>query len=159
MKLIAKLKSLFTESTEIRTHRNPVLPILSRHSANQNLEVIASRIGFALKIIFADGTVAEEEKQILGEILKSYLPELSESVIEISTELLKLDNHDLEMMYFAQVLNEKLSDKDRAQFLHDLFRIARADDEYAMIEESDIRIICKYLLLAHSDFIKMRNQE
>jgi uncharacterized tellurite resistance protein B-like protein len=159
MQILQKIMRIFEESQTIKSSRNPLSAILARYTKRLDLEVLAARFGFVLKIIYADGVVADEEKEILNNLLKKYLPEIDSSLPAILKEFLAVDNLELEMMYFAQVMNEKMDETQRQQFLLELFQIARADEEYAMIEENDIRIITKYLLLSHADFIKMRNQK
>ena len=160
MKIIEKIKKLFNEkeSTEVHSVRNPIVPVLTKYSNRPDIEIVAAKLGFALKIVFADGIVAEEEKEIMKELIENYLPELKTSTPEILNAVLEINNFDLEMIYFAQAMNEKLEEVERQQFLLDLFRIARVDNEYASDEESVIRIICKYLLINHTNFIKLRNQ-
>jgi len=157
MKILERIKVLFEESKNTAT-KNPVIPVLSRNTSRSDIELPAARLGFALKVIHADSQVSAEEKSMLVELVRKYLDESSEKAALIAEELLKIEDVDLEMMYFARVMNEKLSEQERQDFLSDLFRVAKADNEYAMIEERDLRVISRYLLLSHPMFVQTRNR-
>ena len=154
-----KLKKSFEfETTSPNQQKNPILPILQKHSGRSDLEKISAKLGFALKIVHADGRVAEEEKELLTELLHEYLGISNADAQAPLEEMLQIEDINLEMMYFAQALNKNTDEAERKEFLADLFRVAHADDEYAMLEEQDIRMISKYLHLDHQALIEERRR-
>ena len=158
MKLVEKIKSIFDEAVPGRDVKNPVIPVLQKYISNPQLEIIAAKVGFALKIVYADNVVTEEEIEALHELLKKYTGKTGADISAMARDLLNIENLDLEMLHFSSAMNEQLDEEGRQEFLFDLFRLAHADDEYALVEESDIRLISKYLLLNHQAFIEARNR-
>lgn len=163
MNFLEKLQNLFSKTTESiqssnQKVKNPIAKIISQYSRSPDINLPSAKLGFALKIIFADNVVSDEEKKMLQELIEIYFPELKSSSLEITNQLLQIKEYDLEMLYFAQELKENLSEEQRQEFLLDLFKIAKVDN-FAIEEESVIRIICKHLFINHSTFIKLRNQK
>lgn len=139
-------------------NRNPFLPILQKEVSDSsiNLKKQAAKLGLMAKIIHSDSKIEESEVKIFIEKIAIYLKLNAERASMISKKLLAIDDIDLEMMYLGKEFNQHSESTERKEFLADLFQMAHADEEYAMLEEKDIRVISKHLFLQHKDFVEER---
>lgn len=160
-----KLKNSFEKAAPLETvkeisSKNPLMPLVKKSvRADADLvEKTAAKLGFILTIIHSDGKIDESERQKLHSVIKQYLP-LDDSQAKVLLEdLLRFNDMNLEMYYFAEPLNRLADENEKKEFAAELFSIAHADDEFDDFEEQDIRLVYKYLMLDHSDFISARKQ-
>jgi len=151
------LETSYEKAIESDEKSNSIETILEPFSTN-NLKQISAKIGFILKIIYADMKVEASEIVALNRLIIKYLDVDEKDAKFISEKLLDIPEMDLQLIHFAGTLNAYSDENERILFLEDLFNMAMADDEYAILEENDIRIISKYLHISHSKFIEKRNE-
>jgi uncharacterized tellurite resistance protein B-like protein len=139
--------------------RNPVACILEpfvEENAGINIDIIGAKLGLALMMIYSDLEVKSIEKDQFRVLFSKYLDFSQEMTDELTSRLLRLPEDHLEMAYLGEILVENLTPGERKEFLRDLFIMARSDDVISPYEDRDLRVISKYLLLDHSDFIEAK---
>jgi uncharacterized tellurite resistance protein B-like protein len=139
--------------------RNPVACILKPYVEGKSgidINIIGAKLGLALMMIYSDLEVKSIEKDQFRLLFSKYLDFSSEMSAELSSRLLRLPEDHLEMAYLGEILVEKLNLEERKEFLKDLFIMARSDEVISPYEDRDLRVISKYLLLDHSDFIEAK---
>ena len=139
--------------------RNPVACILKPYvegNEDINIDIIGAKLGLALMMLYSDLEVKSIEKDQFRILFSKYLDFSDEMSAELSSRLLMLPEDHLEMAYLGEILVESLILKERKEFLKDLFIMARSDKVISPYEDRDLRVISKYLLLDHSDFIEAK---
>ena len=134
--------------------RNPYLEIVRQNSRLSDFEArkAAAKLGFLVVIIYSDGVVADQEIRVLKDISARYLRLKKDEIDRVVKSLLDVDREHLEFHFLAKELGSRTEPEERKVFLSDLFKMANADDEYAKLEDEDIRMISKYLFLSDFEF-------
>jgi len=138
---------------------NPVAFILKKIlevTDSRAVDIIGAKLGLALIIIYSDLEARKKEKEQFKHLVKKYCSQYTDRIERITYELITIPENHLEMAYFGRFLVEVLDKDHRKEFLKDLFQIARIDNEYSPLEDRDLRVISKYLLLDHEDFIEAK---
>lgn len=136
--------------------RNPVAVILNQRfgrKIEKNSNITGAKLGLALMLIYSDQETEKEEKKQFERLVSKYCCLSGEKSKKFSSYLLNLPEDHLEMAYLGEILVEDLNIEERKEFLKDLFFMARSDGVYNPFEDRDLRVISKYLLLDHEDFI------
>lgn len=147
-------KEIYGNSSEYLS--NPVAFILKKYPEfmeTHEVEIIGAKLGLALLIIYSDLEAKKKEKQQFRHLVEKYCSRYSDRIERINYELISIPEEHLEMAYLGRFLVEVLNRENRKELLKDLFQIARVDKEYSPLEDRDLRVISKYLLLDHEDFI------
>jgi len=138
---------------------NPVAFRLKKYpkiKQKKNLDIIGAKLGLALLIIYSDLETRYKEKEQFKRLIEKYCTRSEDRIDRITFELMSIPENHLEMAYFGRFLVEVLDKEHRIEFLKELFQIARSDNEYSPYEDRDLRVISKYLLLDHDDFISAK---
>lgn len=138
---------------------NPVAYILKKHpeiTDSRDIDIIGAKLGLALLIIYSDLEAKKNEKEQFKHLVEKYCSPYTDRIERITYELISIPENHLEMAYFGRFLVEVLDKEQRKELLKDLFQIARIDNEYSPLEDRDLRVISKYLLLDHEDFIEAK---
>ena len=145
---------LYVDSSEYLS--NPAAFILKKYPEFMETharEIIGAKLGLALIIIYSDLEAKKKEKQQFRQLVEKYCSRYTDRIERMTHELIAIPEEHLEMAYLGRFLVEVLDKKNRKELLKDLFQIARVDNEYNPLEDRDLRVISKYLLLDHEDFI------
>lgn len=140
------------------TDYNPLFSIVKKHSDFDEREaaIVAAKLGFLLRIIYADGYVDNDEVGHLIDLITEDFDTDEQQAAVIAEEILDIDSLVIELYYLSRILNKLLSEEEKKDFVVELFHAARADNEYSFLEEKQIRLIHKYLFISHEDFIKAK---
>lgn len=138
---------------------NPIAFSLKKYpkiGEKKDIDIIGAKLGLALLIIYSDLETRSKEKEQLKRLVEKYCAGYKDRIERITFELMSIPENHLEMAYFGRFLVEALDKEHRIEFLKELFQIARSDNEYSPYEDRDLRVISKYLLLDHEDFIEAK---
>lgn len=138
---------------------NPIAFILKKYpefmEANE-VEITGAKLGLALLIIYSDLEAKKKEKEQFRLLVEKYCSRYTDRIERITFELISIPENHLEMAYLGRFLVEVLDKKQRKNLLKDLFQLARVDNAYSPLEDRDLRVLSKYLLLDHEDFIEAK---
>ncbi|MCB1317325.1 MAG: TerB family tellurite resistance protein [Leptospiraceae bacterium] len=138
--------------------RNPVAIVLERYP-NLNTPGLAARLGFALAMIHSDAQVQDAETDYLVELIRAWNPAQTDiKAQDLKNDLMQIDPERIELAYLGQDIVAAHDETQRIAFLADLFRMAQADGEIDPMEERDLRVIARYLLLTHKQYIDAKMQ-
>lgn len=155
-KLIKKIKNEI--KTDSVNAKNPVSEVLKQSfsSGYGDVEIVTAKIGLALVMIYSDMKLEEKEKAAFRSFVKSETRITDDKIDTLVQKLLSIPEDRLELAYFARTIRDALNEDERANFLFELFGIARSDDECDIHEENDLSVIANYFFIDHKKFIGMK---
>ncbi len=108
------------------------------------------------KVAAADGVVTPDEKQVMGEILKSELG-LGEADVEVAVAAAQAAaKKKTDLRALCQEYNDVSDYETRKKLVDCLYRVAAADEDVAREEQDRIRLIANYLWLSVVDYGEIR---
>ena len=135
--MIDRLRALFSEQVEEEEQLQP--------------ELAAAALMF--EVIWADHQIEESELNVMKQHLSSAFG-LEESRIDhIVAETKRLHDDSVGIHEFTSALNEHLTQSEKIDIVHALWRIAVADSSVDALEEHMIRRIADLLYVSHKEFI------
>lgn len=139
--------------------KNPVIPILQKHAIDCPAGV-AARLGFALALIHSDSNIHDSETELLATLIQTWcgLNADDATYASLHQDLMALGPDRLELAYLGQMVMDSEDEVSRIELLADLFRMAAIDGKIDPTEERDLRVIGKYLLLTHKQYIEAKLQ-
>jgi uncharacterized tellurite resistance protein B-like protein len=156
--LIIKKEELISED-ESTYAVNPIAPYLKKligDDALPDIELISAKLGLAIIMIHSDMEFHEKERKAFEDLVGRECGIAEDRAMDIASELLLIPDTHFEIAYLSRIITESTDKDERRDLLANLFGIARADRVYSPYEDKYLKIIGKYLLLSHNDFIGLK---
>ncbi|MCG9966396.1 TerB family tellurite resistance protein [Shewanella xiamenensis] len=144
--MIAKLKRF------LQSHIQAISP---EEKAHQLKLAAASML---LEVVFADETLAAEERTLLPKLLTETLSMSVQDANDLIEEAKKVQGNATSLFEFTNTINAEFSLEQKQQLLLAMWQLAYADGQLSQYEDQIIRRTADLLYLKHSELIQMRNQ-
>lgn len=144
--MIAKLKRF------LQSHTHAISP---EEKAHQLKLAAASML---LEVVFADETLAAEERTLLPKLLTETLSMSVQDANDLIEEAKKVQGNATSLFEFTNTINTEFSLDQKQQLLLAMWQLAYADGQLSQYEDQIIRRTADLLYLKHSELIQMRNQ-
>ncbi len=123
-------------------------------------EFVAAFAGLLVRVAYADRSVSEGERAVLGPLLAANagLPAAeAEAVVEIVTH----QATTLEGISYASLtraFNGIASAEEKERLIDCLFAVATAEGSISLVEDEEVRAVARALLLSHQQLIAVRSR-
>jgi uncharacterized tellurite resistance protein B-like protein len=151
-------KELRPEDESEEFVKNPILSVLNeKHGSGGNdVEVISAVLGLAVALINADMEYHEKERSAFIELIQKETGLGKKEAGDLAGEIGTIPDTYFELAYLGRIIADSAGRERRMEILSSLFDIAYADSTYSPEEDNYLRVISKYLLLEHRDFIALK---
>lgn len=129
---------------------------LDSSSTEHTLELCAAVL--MLEIALADSKLGDDEKQLIEEFITYHFHLDSDETTALIARAAREVDHAVSLHDFTRIINESLSQEEKATVIELLWRVANADKVIDKYEEYFIRKIADLLYVSHSDYIKAKHQ-
>ncbi|MCQ0987398.1 tellurite resistance TerB family protein [Jiella marina] len=109
-------------------------------------------------IIDADGTVTEEERQRLDEVLGEEFGLSTEEASKLAHDGQRADQLSVDLYQFTSVLKNRLSEEQRVRFVELLWEVTYADGEVHELEDNLVWRISELLGVSTRDRMLMKRE-
>lgn len=112
--------------------------------------------GLLSRVAFVDKDITREEKSSIVEILRSGWDLTRETAILVAEIALSAFEQGLDYYRLSREFFIATNEKERINFLQELFRVAASDGDLSHAETEEIRSIAQVLKLTHKQFINAK---
>ena len=137
---------------------NPVAHLVQESgiSNEQDARIIGAKLGIAILLIHTDLKIQNGERSSFQNLIRKEMNLNDGDAGELAERILQIPEENFELTRLGRILTESLGEKERQKFLEEMFRLARSDNNYELVEENYLRVISVSLMLSHRDFIQAK---
>ena len=121
-----------------------------------SLELATAALMF--EISRADHNISAEEKQVITDIIQNEFNLTHEETEILLTRAESEVNEAVSLSDFSGIIRQHLDYEERLKIIHNLWKVAYADNSIDKYEEYFIRKIADLLYISHADYIREKHR-
>ncbi|MDA0979239.1 MAG: TerB family tellurite resistance protein [Proteobacteria bacterium] len=129
---------------------------LSSQEASRDDQIPLATAALLLEVARSDTAIDADELARIESLLTSVFPLQADAIQDLVTAARTEVEHATDLFQFTQIVNDRLSYKEKMLLVRQMWEVAYADGNIASYEDHIIRRVAGLLHVSHEDFIRAK---